>query len=124
MAWAPRSAPPVAPVPMASPDPDDDFIRVGPRTFRRLFLRGMATDVTPRLDREGAVTGFELTQVDPRSVPDRLGLETGDVIVSIEGLAAGELEHPDEAFRSLNAREPFCMDVERDGDVTELCYRR
>ncbi len=101
-----------------------DTLTLSSRVFRRLVKRGLGPSraLKPRLDADQRVTGYTL-EVRSNSVAHRMGLEHGDVLVSIEGVDAHELDDPNDALRALADHDEVCLGIERAGVVTPLCYR-
>ena len=101
-----------------------DSLTIPSGLYRRLVTRGVAPArrITPRQDGAGKVTGFTL-DIRTDSLADRLGLQSGDVVVSVEGIAASEMQSPNDVLRASSDRERVCMGVEQRGVVTEVCYR-
>jgi membrane-associated protease RseP (regulator of RpoE activity) len=48
--------------------------------------------VKARVDKAGALTGYQLVQIDKGSPVERMGLKAGDVITKINGIPAKEFE--------------------------------
>ena len=110
-----------APRPPAA-QPNDGTMRVRRGLFRRLVVRGLPSEsLQPRLEGNGQVSGFTLS-VAPGSLADRLGLDHGDVLVSVGGLRAHEFEHPNDVLAELWGEREICLGVEHGGVETELCY--
>ncbi|HWB81149.1 MAG TPA: trypsin-like peptidase domain-containing protein [Nannocystaceae bacterium] len=69
----------------------------------------------------GADNGLEITRVDSGSLADRLGLETGDTIRSINGESIDDAADVPDALREDGDR--LSIDVVRDGSVITLSMR-
>jgi general secretion pathway protein C len=86
------------------------FKRVAPGQYaiERSYLDRAMKDLTPVLQQaravphfeDGAMVGFRLIQIVPGSIYQNLGLEDGDVVLSING---SSLESPAKAIRVFGA---------------------
>jgi type II secretion system protein C len=74
----------------------------------------------PLLDDEGQLRGVALLDVRPDSQLERLGLRSGDVVVSVAGVPVGNSAQAFNALRGLNPRAGGEVLVERGGLPTRI----
>ncbi|MBL8946617.1 MAG: PDZ domain-containing protein, partial [Myxococcales bacterium] len=71
---------------------------------------------------KAGAAGLEIARIERDSVADRIGLEAGDVLRSINGVAVTDAADVPEAIRRDDER--LSLDVVRDGSVITLSMRR
>jgi general secretion pathway protein C len=76
----------------------------------------------PKYAEEGMV-GLEVHQVEPGSVLEEIGIQEGDVITQLNGVAIEEGRDPSEMLQALQSEGGFTVDVERaDGSNETLNF--
>lgn len=70
--------------------------------------------------RDGRAAGVQLLGVRPGSVPALLGLESGDVLQSVNGFALGEPTAMLEAYRALQSADRLALRLQRDGALATI----
>lgn len=100
--------------------------------LKRLDPSTPATPTAPRAPAGGELrlgvqvkagaAGLEIARIERDSVADRIGLEAGDVLRSINGVAVTDAADVPEAIRRDDER--LSLDVVRDGSVITLSMRR
>ncbi len=142
-ARTPRAAvtpPPTAPKPTgpnaaaaAAVASDSAVQRGGPNTFevRRDALNAalnnkaaLATGATivPNYS-EGQRNGLKMVGVQPNSVYSQVGLQSGDVLQSVNGTQIKSQAHALELFEQLRNRDDINLQVERNGRKEKLSYK-
>lgn len=74
----------------------------------------------PQMDDEGRLRGVTLLDVRPDSTLERLGLRSGDVVVSVAGVRVDNSPRAFDALRALNPRAGGEVLVERRGVPTRI----
>ncbi|MCH8543778.1 MAG: hypothetical protein LAT61_09430 [Alcanivorax sp.] len=72
---------------------------------------------------EGAAAGYVIGERFPRDMQERVGIEPGDIILSVNGFAVGEPTGDEQAFRSAQAAEKASIVFQRqDGSLFNYHY--
>lgn len=79
-----------------------------------LAALGRVVRVAPEM-RDGKAFGFRLVRVEPDGAIAKLGLRTGDVLVSINGLDLGTPDQVLDAYGKLEAARQLVLGFVRDG---------
>ncbi len=79
------------------------------------------TRVVPAL-RDGQVVGFRLLRVHPDGPLAVLGLQSGDVIVAVNGMTTASAEQAREAYARVKGADRVLVAVEREGKRLRLEY--
>jgi S1-C subfamily serine protease len=66
--------------------------------------------------------GFRLTRIQPGSFADRIGLQTGDVVLRVDGRPLNGVEDASAAYAWLRITDKFTVDVVREGRPVRLRY--
>jgi type II secretory pathway component PulC len=74
----------------------------------------------PLLDEAGQLRGVALMDVRPDSTLERLGLRSGDVVVSVAGVKVDNTTKAFDALRALNPRAGGEVLIERQGVPTRI----
>lgn len=101
-------------------------------TIRRSFLTsllrepgllGQGTRVRPARSEDGTTDGLQLRGVFPGSVPDLLGLRSGDTVLAIDGRATRSPSDLVQRIRALDHVGGFTITVRRHDVVHTLSHR-
>ncbi len=79
------------------------------------------TGLTPRVE-EGVVTGFRITRLPKGTVLDEAGIQTGDVLLSINEISLNSPYALMELYPRLQEADEIRVLLERDGEVKTLVY--
>jgi len=79
-------------------------------------------EVRPHRNQARETNGFVLDGVGRGSVLAQLGLQPGDVIRSVNGLALGSMEAARDARRKVADADRLVLQVTRDGESLRLSY--
>ncbi|HHO54651.1 MAG TPA: hypothetical protein ENK18_28185 [Deltaproteobacteria bacterium] len=71
---------------------------------------------------DGAFSGFKLSMVRRSGIAGKLGLQSGDILTTVNGSELDSPEAATEAFSSIKGADRFCFGITRGGSPTELCY--
>ena len=72
---------------------------------------------------EGAAEGYLIGERFPRDMQERVGIEPGDIILSVNGFAIGEPTSDEQAWRSAQAAEKASIVFQRqDGSIFSYHY--
>ena len=80
------------------------------------------TGLTPRVE-EGVVTGVRITRLPKGTVLDEAGIQTGDVLLSINEISLNSPYALMELYPRLQEADEIRVLLERDGEVKTLVYR-
>lgn len=103
---------------------DENHLEVSGSVFADLDLEALVSEgeMKQYRDRDGRVAGLRVRDVGPGSLADHLGLESGDVLMGIEGQSFDDLGAAANQIQQLQGRERFCAQVRRAGTPTLMCY--
>lgn len=72
---------------------------------------------------EGAAAGYVIGERFPRDMRERVGIEPGDIVLSVNGFALGDAEGDEQAFRSAQTAMKAAIVFQRqDGSVFHYHY--
>ena len=80
------------------------------------------TGLAPRVE-EGVVTGFRITRLPKGTVLNEAGIQTGDVLLSINEISLNSPYALMELYPRLQEADEIRILLERDGEVKTLVYR-
>jgi len=84
------------------------------------LLSGLRLDP---VERDGQVIGVQLLSVKPDSLLDRIGVQDGDILLSVNGEPCATLDDTVEALRRARGRGVLLARLERAGEVFDLDLR-
>ncbi|HEX3344090.1 MAG TPA: type II secretion system protein GspC [Polyangiaceae bacterium] len=126
--FAPPGAPPPSPAALAR-----GIARTGPDSFaldrsaRDALLDGagdLMRSVMVRPEKQGdEVVGLRIAALQPGTPLDALGVRSGDVLVSVDGLALTSPDRMLEVYAKVRTEERIRVVVLRDGHPQQLDYR-
>jgi len=70
----------------------------------------------------GASNGFRLSEIQPGSIFDEIGLQDGDVLTTIQGQNLGDPTQAVALLSSLRSRSSISLNVIRNGMSLRLFY--
>ena len=76
---------------------------------------------TPRLE-NGVAQGFQLTEIQPDSIFQQIGLQDGDLLKAVNGQGVGDPAKAMLMLQSLQAQKSITLDVVRNGSPQQLHY--
>ena len=79
------------------------------------------TGLTPRVE-EGVVTGFRITRLPRGTVLDEAGIQTGDILLSINEISLNSPYALMELYPRIQEADEIRVLLERDGEVKTLVY--
>jgi type II secretion system protein C len=119
--WRNLQADPKA-VPVAQPS-EPDTVELPAQAFRDLIKdrQRLVSEIPlkPRV-RDGRVDGYEIGPLKNGSLFENRGLNTGDVIVAVDGTAVAQPQALMNAIRGLENVSDFQLDIERNGVARQL----
>jgi general secretion pathway protein C len=77
---------------------------------------------TPQLQ-NGVANGFLLTEIEPNSIFQQLGLQNGDVLQTVNGQGVGDPAKALILLQSLQAQSVITLNVMRNGTPQQVSYR-
>jgi general secretion pathway protein C len=108
-------------------------LRMGPdryavnRSTLNNNLKNMASLFTqiraiPNIGADGRSDGFKLSEIQPGSLFQRVGLQDGDVLTSVEGQTVSDPMRAMQLLNSLSDRSSINLTVTRNGQPVQLHY--
>ena len=77
---------------------------------------------TPQMQ-NGVANGFLLTEIQPNSIFQQLGLQNGDVLRTVNGQGVGDPAKAFTLLQSLQAQSVITLNVMRNGTTQQVSYR-
>lgn len=75
----------------------------------------LTAEISRRLGIESDSTGVVVSNVEPGGVAERVGLQPGDLVKSIDGTVVNSVEDFREILRNRQPEDGIRMQIERDG---------
>ncbi len=116
----------------APPSSDIDVREVAPNTFEiaKDEFENLTKDLGPLLTQarvvpnfnSGKIDGYKIFAIKPESVYSKIGLQNGDVIQSINGVAIDSPEKALQLFQTLRTERNFTINLNRDSNPMSFTY--
>ena len=72
---------------------------------------------------EGKVAGYRVKNIAAGSLVARYGIQNGDVVTRVNGVALENLSHVNEIYRSIKPGTPFAVEILRAGSPLTLSFQ-
>lgn len=79
------------------------------------------TEIKPCLV-DGKLEGFQVVEIQPGSIYERIGLRPGDIIEDINGYQINSIQNAFQVYEMLQKESVIIVSVERDGQPVTLIY--
>jgi len=72
---------------------------------------------------EGKIAGYRVKNIAAGSLPARYGIQNGDVVTKVNGIALEKLSQVNEIYRSIKPGMPFAVEILRGGSPLTLNFQ-
>jgi S1-C subfamily serine protease len=98
--------------------------KTGSRTWQGAKVQDLDAAMRSRLGLDAKTEGAVVSEVEPDSVADQLGLRPGDVISAVNGTPVADAAALAKAAGGLKAEDGLVLDVNRQGQPLYLSWRK